>query len=559
MAWTVTADVGRFDEAADFFQKRVPGVDTGVAADRARGNAFRVAGMLELGAVQLVFDEIAKAVEKGTTLEAFKASVREKLANFSPAGPHLETVFRNWVQGSYNAGRWFQMKDPDVVQIRPYFLYDSILDQRTTEVCKVCNGTIKWHDDHWWLTHWPPLHHRCRSSVRSLRRSEALKRGVTEGDPATDVPGTFGKAPPVRDDEALTTPKAEDHDAAVWAEFQRKQALMQEELRKAEEAARKLRPQHWFDEEYQAKYGDNAGRAVAWGRAMEERGKLVAFDEAKRQHAELTDAAGITFSRLSPLFSRVARAQSDGTLPKGLKTLGELLDALEREAGAWDPEVDEVRALAALLGQRASVTATPLKMRVPRFDRGTPAFVKEQAPETLGKVKQFFEMLTDKVVQHADKARGYVVKFSPNRSKFSTAERLVLARFRLAPNGTLFDAGGGEVAHEMSHGIEFLNEWALEAASQFLSRRTIGEPAKPLFDLMLARGHLTSYSADEIAREDRFYSPYMGKEYVYQGRTYATEVTSMAMQAIYEHAAQLMREDREAFYFALGQLAGAPR
>lgn len=232
MTWDVSADPDRFEEASSWFEKRVPGVDTGQAEDRARGNAFRIAGMLELDAVQIVFDEITRALDKGESFETFRERVVEKLNTLAPKGAHLETVFRNWAQTSYNTGRFVQMSEPALAKVRPYWMFDTILDDRTTSVCKVCNGTIKLHDDPWWDNHWPPQHHRCRSSVRSIRASEAVRRGITETDPAagTPVPGTFGKSPRVRDDVANSTPRESDHDPAVWSEFQRKQALMREQL-----------------------------------------------------------------------------------------------------------------------------------------------------------------------------------------------------------------------------------------------------------------------------------------------------------------------------------------
>jgi hypothetical protein len=103
--------------------------------------------------------------------------------------------------------------------VRPFLMFDAVLDSNTTEICEACDGVIKPHFDPWWLTHTPILHHRCRSTLRSLRRSEAEERGITDGDPAGDVPGGFGKAPPLRDDSVLR-PKADDFDEDVWAVFE---------------------------------------------------------------------------------------------------------------------------------------------------------------------------------------------------------------------------------------------------------------------------------------------------------------------------------------------------
>lgn len=240
MAWKVSADLGRFDEAVEALRARTTLTDDEYyqLEGAGRSRAFSYAGGAELAVVQTVLDELAKAIERGQPIEEFRASIREKLGTFGPKGAHLETIFRNACQTAYNRGRWNQMKAPDVVKFRPYFLYDSILDSRTTEVCKACNGTLKLHDDPWWLTHWPPLHHRCRSSVRNLRASEAVKRGITEGDVEGATPqGTFGYAPPL-EQSSHYEPKQAGHDAAAWAEYLRKRQAANDQLRREQELER---------------------------------------------------------------------------------------------------------------------------------------------------------------------------------------------------------------------------------------------------------------------------------------------------------------------------------
>lgn len=232
MAWNVTADLDKFDEAIAWFASRVPydqaRLDT--LDDAARSKAFTIAGAIELRAVQTILDEMAKSVEDGTPYEDFVASVEEKLdGKVGISSAQLETVFRTNVQTAYNAGRWFQIMDPEVTLLRPFLMYDSVLDTRTTEICQACDGTVKSHFDPWWETHNPPLHHRCRSSIRSLRRSEAERRGITDTDPAPDVPGGFGKAPTVAD-KNVAMPKSDDFSPDAWSAFERRHALALSQL-----------------------------------------------------------------------------------------------------------------------------------------------------------------------------------------------------------------------------------------------------------------------------------------------------------------------------------------
>jgi SPP1 gp7 family putative phage head morphogenesis protein len=193
VSWKVTADVERYDEALSHFLGRTVLTDderNSIPAE-ARKNAFWVAAPLEADQVQHVFDSIGQAIEKGEPFDEWRKRVRDQLTNDA----HAETVFRNATQRAYNAGRYAQMREPSVQRFRPFWMYDAILDSRTTDVCKACNGTILDAEDPWWGTHVPPLHHRCRSSIRNLRRSEAEKRGITTTAPTPEITGDWGAAP----------------------------------------------------------------------------------------------------------------------------------------------------------------------------------------------------------------------------------------------------------------------------------------------------------------------------------------------------------------------------
>lgn len=199
MAWAVSADVERFDEALEWFLGRTVLTDEQRLAipASARARAFWVAGVAQLDVVQDVFGELDKAITAGEPVEDFKRRVADKLTKAwgreNPA--RIETIFRNAAQSSYNAGRWAQMTDPAVAKFRPFWMYDAILDGSTTEICKSLNGTILSHDHPFWDTHVPPLHHRCRSSIRNLRKSEAERRGITTTAPTEMPPDGWGQSP----------------------------------------------------------------------------------------------------------------------------------------------------------------------------------------------------------------------------------------------------------------------------------------------------------------------------------------------------------------------------
>lgn len=223
MTWTVTANVDEFDEAVEAFRKRVP-VTKDVAEsvnDFTHDRGFTISGVAQLEVVQDVHQSIETAIQNGTPLDEWKATIEKQLTEAwgRKDSPRLETIFRNATMQSYNAGRREQMLAPDVVRFRPFWMFDGVVDERTTEICRACDGTILPHDDPWWETHSPALHHRCRSSIRNMRVTDAQRRGVTASPPAHDAAEGFGKPPGA---SAPWKPDLSEYPAALSATYRKK-------------------------------------------------------------------------------------------------------------------------------------------------------------------------------------------------------------------------------------------------------------------------------------------------------------------------------------------------
>lgn len=219
MAWDTPADVDRFPEAIAWFDSKAPitqeEYDRLDAATKSR--AFTIAAQVELEVVQTVFDEMSRAIKKGLSYEDFAESTVEKIGSLPLPGHVLETTFINNTQQSYNAGRWYQITDPDVVQLRPYLMYDSVLDSRTTPHCKEWDGVIRPAGDMVWLMHSPQCHHRCRAGLRSLRERDVERRGgTTLAIPGEAASSGFGLAPPL---QMAPEPNRERIDDDVWNVF----------------------------------------------------------------------------------------------------------------------------------------------------------------------------------------------------------------------------------------------------------------------------------------------------------------------------------------------------
>jgi len=198
--WSVSPDPLRFEEAVRWFEGKVPllpGEFKRLSAE-AKRRAFTMAGIAELDRLAWLHQTLLDALEEGQTLDAWRKRVVERVKAAHPV--HLETVFRTNVQSAYSAGRWVQLNHPAVKKARPYWMYDAILDARTTPICRERDGTVLPADHPWWQNNTPPLHFNCRSGIRALTEAEARARGIAEVPPEGEPPQEgFGLPPDAED------------------------------------------------------------------------------------------------------------------------------------------------------------------------------------------------------------------------------------------------------------------------------------------------------------------------------------------------------------------------
>lgn len=102
----------------------------------------------------------------------------------------------------------------------------------------------------------------------------------------------------------------------------------------------------------------------------------------------------------------------------------------------------------------------------------------------------------------------------------------------------------GTMIHESGHFREFTSSELRDLETAFYLRRTAGESAK----------RMPGYAANEVARHDKFLTPYIGKDY--GGRSY--ELLTMGIESIFSTTAPVnIRADKDYFQFILGLLAKA--
>lgn len=224
MAWRVTADPDRFEEALEWFLNRFPLTEEVLAelGEYAGARAWTVAGVAQLDIVLALFESIGTALDQTQSLEEWKRAAKPLLVQAwgDVSSSRLEVIFRTNIQKAYNRGRWVQMQQ--VRSMRPYWMFDAIMDSRTTPICQARHHTLLPEDHPWWGTNYPPLHHQCRSSVRAMTPEQAQARGIDAAPPidATDPSSGFGKTPTA--DEWRPDPN--DYPQDLWDIFEQKQA-----------------------------------------------------------------------------------------------------------------------------------------------------------------------------------------------------------------------------------------------------------------------------------------------------------------------------------------------
>lgn len=91
--------------------------------------------------------------------------------------PHrLATIYRQNLQTALNVGRYEGMMD--VADKRPFWQYSSVVDNRTTGLCRSLDGKIYRNDDPFWTVFYPPNHWRCRARVSSISEREMKRDGL---------------------------------------------------------------------------------------------------------------------------------------------------------------------------------------------------------------------------------------------------------------------------------------------------------------------------------------------------------------------------------------------
>lgn len=183
-----------FKEQIEFFrQKRAK--PTKVWTDAMRGvhdRAFVIAGATDLAMLSDFQTALAEAMEKGRTLEQFRQDFDTIVAKYGwqyrgERGWRTRVIYETNMRTSYMAGRLKQMRDPDVMKLRPFWQYrhgETRKPKIPRPQHQAWHGKVFHCDDPFWDDHFPPNDWFCSCGVRSLSLRDLKRMGKDGPDEA---------------------------------------------------------------------------------------------------------------------------------------------------------------------------------------------------------------------------------------------------------------------------------------------------------------------------------------------------------------------------------------
>jgi hypothetical protein len=150
---------------------------------------FMVAGARSEGLLNDLRTAVMRA--EGQTLETFtkefkKIAAAHQWAHTGSAGWRARVIYDTNLTQAYNAGRYKQLNDPDVLRLRPWWRYrhGGSLDPRPHHLA--WNGLVLHHSHPWWNTHYPANGWGCSCYVESLSDADLRRLGKAGPDEAPD-------------------------------------------------------------------------------------------------------------------------------------------------------------------------------------------------------------------------------------------------------------------------------------------------------------------------------------------------------------------------------------
>ncbi len=185
-----------FEEAINFFRQKL-GMQSATWSEiyaSEHDHAFTVAGVMRddmLSDFRLAIDT---AIAEGTTYQTFLGEFDTIVGKYGwsyngTRGWRSRVIYDTNIRTSYQAGRYAQMTDPDVLKYRPNWMYQHGDSVHPRPMHLSWHGTVLPADDPWWESHYTPNGWGCKCRVTALSNRDLARLDKKVGTAPND--GTF--------------------------------------------------------------------------------------------------------------------------------------------------------------------------------------------------------------------------------------------------------------------------------------------------------------------------------------------------------------------------------
>ena len=185
-----------FREQIDFLTQKRP-KPTRVWIDAMHGDhdrAFVVAGVTDMAMLEEFQAAIVEAAQtydtKGFAAEFDRLVEKYGWSYNGGRSWRIRTIVETNLRTSYMAGRLRQMRDPDMVKLRPYWQYrhaDTRVPENPRPEHLGFEGLVLDWDDPWWDEYFPPNGWACSCGMHSLSAGDLRRLGKTGPDKAPPI------------------------------------------------------------------------------------------------------------------------------------------------------------------------------------------------------------------------------------------------------------------------------------------------------------------------------------------------------------------------------------
>ncbi|MBW4675955.1 MAG: minor capsid protein [Desmonostoc geniculatum HA4340-LM1] len=182
-----------FDEAIAYYRAKLPLPSTSwdTFADAASDYAFTLANVTSAELLNDVYSLVLSGLENGNSYGEFKKGFDQAIdkAGWNPAnrGWRTNLIFNQSLRNAYQAGRYKQMSDPEVLKLRPWWQYVHRDSRVPRPYHLALDGKIYPADDPFWQTCFPPNGFGCRCGVVSVSRRDLDREGLTVDEPPQET------------------------------------------------------------------------------------------------------------------------------------------------------------------------------------------------------------------------------------------------------------------------------------------------------------------------------------------------------------------------------------